>query len=1088
MTRVFRLQLARLVVMLSGLVVLLGASCRAPSQPGRVDDGSGSNDGLTTRTAQVDLPDELAGVGTMRALTGFGAGEVGQDGTCEIAAYGEGLQLVIVADGADHPLLMGWVGPEGGTISVRTTAEVLAFFGSGGFALTDDGRAEYIRQIAAEPAVDALADAIRTSLAESSDSLSRDNAPVRDALTDLLQGWGFAPQPKTEAARVLTDPSDEQSGVRINQVGVNRIYFRNRFRRAGYAFIDRDSWYGEDNLWHESPERLTEMAVPSVKGLNGAVGTFTDIINGDYAYAEVSTALTRLPVVPGSTITRYKVSVLGFGDTFGPLFTLPEYQQAKQREVALTWFVQDIFLPLVVNVVAPGLQMQSDEYERFFTANDAVVDYIGTMTGTIPAIKEAMDKGDLRGALDAAWGGLSTSSFFMKKTLDLVMDLIQVAGAGGAESGATALGMANKVLAAVGVVDQILYNFDVLQVIGALLNVRMAEVWTVDVSPPQVRLDPASSDIQPYDQVRLEAKVPEATGNVGQEDPVFVYHWRNTGLAGSLSGPSDDYDSSSEFVYYIADREPRGTDTITADVFELDGQERVPVGTASATVNVNGTKVTVQPATVTLEPDEQQTFTVSIDPVPQDGDVVYVWKNTGTAGHLAFEGGIDQFETTGGTPVYTANPNGRGSDFITVEAYKQADGQRDRLGSAQAVVRISPYVVSISPKQTVIPVRGTAELRANVSPVPPASAQLIYRWRNTGYLGDLRGGNTQDSSRGEALYITGKTGSGSDHVTVEVFEAADGQLVSLGLDDATVNVGSNRMKIEFIPEGVTTEPGIGVTCNAVVSDGQGQRMAGKTVRFTVSGVGELLSPPTVTTSENGWALAQVSSNDAGVAIVTATVPGEAARETCPVVIGPSVSISPTTARLETDNGAVTAVARAEPAIAGGILEYRWSAGGVGPSGWGIAGVDGTSDSPLAVFRGLQWPGQVGGNVGVDAIIDGHRVDLGGAAISLETYQDAKVLACQVGPHVVDGASQGIKAYFTWEGSTGDRWRILIYDDDYYYVLQPIPNVSVNTVVSSPAGGTTEYIVELASDTPENLAALQERAGKLKAHVSWIKPK
>lgn len=1078
----------RLVLQLACVLLLGLPQCGTPTDTPDDDGTDDTNQQIGTRAARIEIPAELAtNLTSLRVISGFGSSTVRDDGTCDVPTFGTGTQLAIVADDADHPLLMGWLSSDGGTINVRTTANVLAFFGAGGFALPEEGRAELIERIANRGDVDALAEAIRASLAESADSLSRDNKTVRSALTTLLQGWGFGALGKTEAARMLTDPSDEQSGVRINQVGVNRIYFRNRYRRAGYAFIERDSWYGTDNKWHESPEKTAEMEIPSVKGLNGAVGTFMDIINGDYAYAEVSTETTKLPVVTGSKITRYKVSVVGFGDLFGPLLTLPAHQQAKQREVALTWFVQDIFLPLVINVVAPSLEMQEDEYERFFDDNDAVTDYIGTMTSTLPAVKDALDKGDLRTALNEAWNGLSTSTFFMKKTLDLVMDLIQCTASSGAEAGASALGMANKILGAVGVVDQILYGFDVLQVIGALMDVRMAEVWTIDVMPPEVKLTPKSSDIGPYEHVQLEAKVPEATGNTGQEDPVFTYHWHNTGEVGSIADSmhtTDDFDSSSSSVHFVADHEPRGTDTITVEVFELDGSDHVSVGTASATVTVNGTKVRIVPETANIKPEAEQGFAVSVDPVPSEGEVVYVWSNTGTAGHLALDGQEDAFETTGDKrPTYTANADGRGTDFVTVEAFKELDGERTRLGSAQATVCVSPYTVSLSPKQTVIPNRGTAELKASLDPEPPINAQLIYRWFNTAYLGDLRGGNSHDSSDDEALYITRTTGTGSDHITVEVFELIDGALTSLGIDDATVTVGSSRFKVEFIPESMATDVGVQTTCNAVVSDADGNRVAGKTVEFSVSGVGRLTSPTSVTTSENGWALANFISDTAGVGLVIATVPGEAARESCPVVVGASVELLPENISLVLDQQITYVTAHVEPAIYG-LLKYEWQGGGVGPSSWGIAGITGCTYAPLGCVLPVSWPGSVSCGVSVTATIDGHEVGIGGRNVNVEVTQDAEVFDCKVVP---TETGNYLEAKFSWAGSPGDKFRILIYDTDHYHVLQPIPQVRTNTFVYANEDGNAEYVVSTLANTPENAATLQNQAKKLTAHVSWVNP-
>ena len=114
---------------------------------------------------------------------------------------------------------------------------------------------------------------------------------------------------------------------------------------------------------------------------------------------------------------------------------------------------------------------------------------------------------------------------------------------------------------------------------------NMADVWTITVYPPVVRLTPEVSRIDPYETVTLGAAVPELTGS--SSDVTFKYLWGCTGINGTIADAAGhsgtSFESSHDFVTYIAENGTAGGDRVSVRVTQVitgaGGTQEAEIGT-----------------------------------------------------------------------------------------------------------------------------------------------------------------------------------------------------------------------------------------------------------------------------------------------------------------------------------------------------------------------------------------------------------------------------------------------------------------------------------------------------------------------------
>ncbi|MCB9786883.1 MAG: hypothetical protein H6744_09340 [Deltaproteobacteria bacterium] len=733
-------------------LIVLSASLALVACGGSGESGSDEplpDQTLTQVTVTVTLP---AGVVAGEVLNTMGAAAVA-DGKATLTQFASGRQLAVAVSETGAPLLMGWVGPQHATLDARTTAEVLTWVAVGGFT-APPALAPRLREALAEAdEVDDVATALTAALEAQPQGITTPDAALQAALleaaTTLATPEG-APVAGIPTA-LLVNPAGEKSGVRLDQsTGFNEITLVNSFRRPAFAFVDRVSIVTEAGE-QPSPEKTARVEVPAVQGLQGGVGTVSQILvatqeNGGFyasenvAYVPRSTAPIAVPNVPKARRTRYRVAVVGPGIATGDAGSLTAEELNQQLETTLLFGIKDVILPMLLNVVLPMSDISA--YIEHPLGKGLIQDLGNLLTTTAPAVVTKLSNGDVRGGITDMVTAFGSSGTIRDTAFELIKDRFydfQAPGgaAGFARASAVASGFANVSAA----LDGSLTVLDTLIIDGAISRASVGEIWTVDVADATVRLEPRESTIAPGELATLTVKVLEAG-----EGAVFEYRFHTKGTAGDLQGTTSgglDVTTSTPAITY--DAKAPGEDVIVVDVHQIDLAERPYVGSAEATVTVEGAGVFATAAADELEPFATTALSVELFAAEVPNPMRVVWTLDGPGATLDGGAKVDVMVQDASRHTVTFAAGFKPGDYVaTAKAYRPAgdSGEPETLlGEDTVTVTVKDFVSRITPLTSDIGPGETQLLTATVTPTPPEGS-FTYDWEVTTAEGLVDGART----------------------------------------------------------------------------------------------------------------------------------------------------------------------------------------------------------------------------------------------------------------------------------------------------------------------------------------------------------
>ncbi|MGB5813009.1 MAG: hypothetical protein WBG86_20925 [Polyangiales bacterium] len=561
----------------------------------------GSGDGVSYETVsgQVELP---GGLTAAEVLNARGAAVVAADGSFDLETTEGARQLAVAVSATGEPLLMGWFGPDASTLSTRSTAEVLVFFGANAFIAPYDHHAALQDALADVAELDDVVGSLEDALIANPEGLAQEDGALQDEISEaslaLYEHAGLGSVGSNQQSLILVTPTSGSSGIDLNIVtGLDDVTIANRFRRQAFAFFDRVATFDENGNRTESPANVAELPIPSVQALKGAVDTVAQILAGtlepgglsqsqNVAYVPRSVRPVNLPNVEGVEKTLYRVAVVGPGARRGDLDQLTTAEIDKQVQITREFVIKELILPMILQFLVPASDL--DRYLNAELAQSVVGDFIKIVTTQYFTIWEKAERGDMRGAFEEARDAILGSATFrdalLALTLEVFFDLSTEAGDAAYSRASTA---AAKFVAITGAVDLVAAAFDASAVGGAIAMSNMADVWQVDAIDSVVRLEPGNSDVATTATRTLTTSVPAAG-----DAQVFEYRYSTTGQYGTLRRTSTNQEgnsitSSSAMIQYVADDvEEGGVDTVFVQVFAIEGMNRVSVGEAEATVNV----------------------------------------------------------------------------------------------------------------------------------------------------------------------------------------------------------------------------------------------------------------------------------------------------------------------------------------------------------------------------------------------------------------------------------------------------------------------------------------------------------------------
>jgi hypothetical protein len=689
-----------------------------------------------------------------------------------------GGQLVFVQDASDNVVYAAFL-ENGEIIGSRTTAQVLIYFGSGGFALPPNLQNSYRQQIFNLPEVAALQTAIETSLATDIASLTT-SPEVKSALQSAIASMRLRAASTAAANKLFINPSNGQSGIVPTERGVDQLVLTNSFRRPAWAFVTKVATTPADGgapVPVSPPVPVTNFEIPAIKGaatfssatVDAAIVAFGIDRAGPIAGEPVSTTPVTLPTDSQNSI-KYSLEIVGPG-LQSPSPTNPEQQQ-KMIDLTLR-YAAEVIINFVVNVVlnAPAVSGKIDSlHDSMEDFSFLVNDFVKLMVAIKPEIADKAAAGDLDGVLKSMYDivvGSSTSQALVSNfvTDKLAPFLGQQLAYVEREQFSNAVRSLMNVTAGV---DLVLTSADTVFAGSSIASSGRYVQFDITTLATKIILTPLDSNVNKDGEVQFTATVPSLTL---EQNQFLEYHWTCSGKAGTLRGPTgsgvnDFTTATSTGPTYKADGSGT-TDTISVTLTLVDsgGQRttRTEIGTTSTTVTV-GPKLTVsvQPTSAQIGPSaDSVAISVVVDGAQPGDRFIKIWSYTDVViGALVdTQGNIIPFETELSTVTYKIgkHPNIEKTDKLSVFVFKaNPDGSRGELvDSVLTNVTIQPEICV--PNGTFI--RNGCNLDTAVSDGKPGDLITISFTEATGISFSPCGGawEVRNSMPGEWVSFPGGT-------------------------------------------------------------------------------------------------------------------------------------------------------------------------------------------------------------------------------------------------------------------------------------------------------------------------------------------
>lgn len=690
--RPIRLATSALLLLLAAMIVLCSCGDDNPSNP---DVTPPEPEPLEAVDGTLSLPDGWAGdPATLQAVNSHAS--AGCDGCAfTVDCFTDDRQLVAVR-GDDGPLLMAWFGAGADTINTRTTAEVLLYYALGSWMLPHDGQTA-VRGLIAEltTELDGVTAALDQALIDHPTGLPDNQTAVHDALQALVDD--LLAEAMADKG-VIIEPETMQSGVEVlNDGGINKVVFKNSYRRRGYVYIWEESWTDADDVTYPSDldSALYAFEVPPVDGFAGSFATILGYLVGTgVAYEPKLSAPFELPVHDDAKETEYAIDLVGFG--LEPIDDPSQYTSAELEMgawIGLKGLVIDYFLPMLLNMSGA----LSDDGPFSDVAGSELAGHINTYLGYLvtdaPAFYQAYQNDDWWGGVLALLNMSAVNDEFQEQTIHLAQLMLLESG--------MAIAQIEEIT---DLVDTFLHAVKVVDIIGGLAdniiqgvhfqNCQDANTWELTVTAPVIHIEPREATIEVYNTQLLTCVLDDDTGGP-PTGVAYAFHWSCGGNAGVLVNPahptdtSNDFYTSYDYVHYEADRGVAGSDDVICELYYKVGTTYSYIAADTMTMDVTKREV-VLPDTLRFCGEDEITLEPHLDPPYTDDEVVvWSWRSSGSAGTLTGPAGQigswDHESDPEGT--YASDATGGSGELLCI-ASLYLDGAYSPIDTATVVIQV----------------------------------------------------------------------------------------------------------------------------------------------------------------------------------------------------------------------------------------------------------------------------------------------------------------------------------------------------------------------------------------------------------------
>ena len=591
----------------------------------------------------------------------------GADGAFSLLTHEDHTQMTFVFGPDDGLVLLGWFGAGTTELSLRSTAEVMAWLGVGAWMTAGDTPYE-IRDLLADPALDlsSLEAAWAAMLEDNPDGVVEEDqalfAALEAVVADLLE----------LEKGVIIEPGAQLSGVEVlNQGGINKVTIKNSYRRRAAGFLWRLGYRDTNNVdqWLDPPELLQEFEVPPVDGFDGTLNTIVGAVMGGLAYEPVEMEPVLLEWLDDAKRDFYRFNLLGMGleEPDDPsLYTAYEIEQGEW--MAMKCMLLDYFLPMFMNVVDVAGVTAAQLFDNGIPSQ--VNDFVLLVSTELPDFYNQTMDGQFWTALHTLWDATLNTGTMRNWILDLVSDALQAGRFTAAEAGAVLHGV-NRAFLCLKIVD-IIGNFADNMITGYHFGLcKKAESWDLTVTTPVIHIEPREAEMMVYDTKLLTLVVDDDTGGY-PSGWAYAYHWSCPGAYGTLVNPMDvadtgnDFVTSSDWVHYIADGGDQGDETITCELYVTLGGDQTYIRDSVCELEVKKQHIVLSDTLQTCPYGTLEIVPYLDPPWEGDGTLYWNWSGGGTNGtlHDLYYNHYDAWVSTDPIAVFNVDSDG-GDDWVT---------------------------------------------------------------------------------------------------------------------------------------------------------------------------------------------------------------------------------------------------------------------------------------------------------------------------------------------------------------------------------------------------------------------------------------
>lgn len=656
----------------SVLALLVGCGGGPPpvSTPSDAEQLAGLYD---TRSVVVTLPAPLK----QRPLTlagPFGAQPLSGDGPAQVRGIKNTSPMLALTDAAQAPLLLGWASESGSTsLDARSSAAVMVYYALGLQQIPDPAKKAQLRQeLGGWKQLSGLVNAIQSAL-EAGRAL--DDPAVAAALKDTLHALAASPA-AVKGLGLKVDPGGQHSGIDANLGSNNALWFSNSYLRPARAVIQREYYVdaGGQQVAAFKPD-VARLDIPKITTFSGTIDTLTqyfalppDQRGGVGGLLPQSSDSTTLPNVEGAKKTVYTAYVYGPGLLPGEESKLSAEMQADSTDMAVKFFMTDVFFPYMGDMTGSLFGQVGDSPE----ARQVIAKFTSKTISLVPTVVPLVKAGNYQEALLEITNAILTDGDIQNEFLRLVFlnYLLESKrrGEGGfaasaipeltADSSAafqkykTMTGglsavtdlLGNKYLKAM---DSVLSGINLTALIGSVAASERAFTLTLTATAPRVLLVSDRTELDVSNPAHLSAKLADQD-SAQNESGLLVYRWTLGSADPELGylhlsqdgreirpGQATGDSSSAAAVFQPLGRD--GSVTVTVEVLQKDPKTHTltSLGSDSQTLRVSAMMVSLgsNPAELHLPsvcaPDKNTERAALTFQVKNDGSLPVTYQVTG---------------------------------------------------------------------------------------------------------------------------------------------------------------------------------------------------------------------------------------------------------------------------------------------------------------------------------------------------------------------------------------------------------------------------------------------------------------------------